>query len=99
SPKSDETNKSVLTFQVTWTSKGAETAEATLEVTYSLSALDPVYEKLLEIDVLYNTAITLDGSAVTVTVEISLIEPENKLEYDVIANQDIVIPFTFKVLV
>jgi len=96
-----------LTFDVVWTSEISNTAtgvEGSLKVSVDTVLIDgsATYASLVNIAGVNNyqdTAIIVDGAAVTVTLTVTLTEPSDKAAYTAIATKSIVITFDFEVTV
>ena len=101
----DATEKVVLTYTVTWTAEGdqANGVLGKLSVVISNVAIDERTDLANFVTATVasgnNSDITLNGEAVTVTIEVTLKEPENKDDYDAIAGKDITFDVTFSVVV
>lgn len=102
----DNVDSFVDTFNVTWSETGtvisaSDNISGTLAVTAtpSLTGTDAVdYSTLVNVTVNpASSAIVLDGTAVPVTVTVTLTEPANATVYNAIINQTITLDLTFNV--
>ncbi|HHZ11581.1 MAG TPA: hypothetical protein GYA05_02590 [Acholeplasmataceae bacterium] len=101
----DATDQVVLSYNVTWTAEGdqANGVLGKLSVVISNVAIggrtDLANFVTATVASGNNSNITLNGEAVTVTIEVTLKEPENKDDYEAIAGKDITFDVTFSVAV
>ncbi len=94
-----------LTFSVDWDSTGLDASSLQSTLTVALTAA--VNESSANVLSLFNAAfngvgdgtytIVSDGSAVSVVVTITMDEPANQAEYNLVAGQEIVLSFSFSV--
>ena len=92
-----------LTFSVDWDSTGLDASGLTSTLTVALTGAEN--ENEVDVTSLFSAAfnnggsytIISDGSAVSVIATITMFEPADKAEYDLVAGLDVTLSFSFSV--